>query len=136
MLTGRYRLSRGEVVDYVGQAWNHTMCVGSISNIESTISHAMIQPYAEALTSVQNAPIRHVEETGWREGNRLSWLWSASTDAANVFHIHRNRSREAFTSWIGNDTLKQGIWVADRYPVYRIIDAERLALCHARIRRD
>ena len=136
MLTGRYRLSRREVVDYVAQAWEFSISVGSISNIESTVSNALAVPYEEALASVQAAPVRHVDETGWREGNRLAWLWSASTLAASVFHIHRNRSRNTFVNWIGIETLKHGIWVADRYPVYRVIDADRLALCHAHIRRD
>jgi transposase len=136
LLTGRYRLSRREVVDYADQAWGLSISLGSVSNIEANVSKALAEPYQEALESVQQAPIRNVDETGWREKNRLAWIWSASTPMASVFHINRHRSREAFVEWIGEETLKHGIWIADRYGVYRVINEDRLALCHAHIRRD
>ena len=58
----------------------------------------------------------HADETGWKEGNKLLWLWVFVTSLTVYFKIGR-RSRETFNNVIGS--AFEGWLMSDGYNVYR-----------------
>lgn len=134
-LTGRFRLSRRELQAYASQAWGVEISLGSVCAIERSVSQALAQPYDEAWDAVRAADVRHLDETGWREKNRRSWLWAATSARATAFRIAATRGRNVVTECFG-DALERGYFVTDRYAAYKVIAMERRGVCHAHLNRD
>jgi len=75
LLSGRYRLSRREVVQLMGDVWGAEMALGSVVELEQATSAALAPVVAAAHAVAQHATVVNVDETGWREGRRKAWLW-------------------------------------------------------------
>ena len=56
-------------------------------------SRALAVSVEEARAFVVEAPVKHADETGWREARRRAWLWTVVT--ATVFMIHTRRNAVA-----------------------------------------
>lgn len=52
--------------------------IGGVSNMERRMSDALKKPYEAALTSAQSSPVLNVDETPWRLGEQLHWLWTGA----------------------------------------------------------
>ncbi len=131
-LTGRFRLSRREVVEYLDVAHGIDISLGSVHALEQATSAALERPYLEALKSVREAPVFNADETGWRKGNKLKgWLWVAVTTALAVFHVDRYRSQQAFTRFLGTP---RGVVGSDRAGAYAHL--ENRQICWSHLARD
>jgi transposase len=73
-----------------------------------------------------------VDETGWREGRRRAWLWTAVGPDATVFRIAPSRGADALEALVG-DPIGPVI-VSDRFPTYA--RAPNRQICWAHLRRD
>jgi len=135
LLTGRYRMSRREVMDYAAQVWGVKLSLGSIVGIERRIAAALAAPYAEAWEALRRASVRNVDETGWREGSSRSWLWVAVSDEATGFAIAAKRGSEVLHGLFG-ESLRSGYFGSDRWRAYNVVDMERRGICHAHLKRD
>ena len=87
LLSGRYRLSRREVVQLLGDVWGAAVALGSVVELEQATSAALAPVVAEAHTMAQHATVANVDETGWREGRRKAWLWVMVTTVLTVFRV-------------------------------------------------
>ena len=89
---------------------------GAVQNILDRMSRAIAPHYEAIAEAVRVAPVNHVDETTWKRGTTLEWLWLMCNSAAALFMVHRNRSQAAFRDLIQD---WQGILVSDGYPVYQ-----------------
>ncbi len=89
--TGVYRVSRRNVQRLMADAYGVELSLGAISNIEKTFAEALAGPHTQALEKVQRSAVTHLDETSWRERNRLAWLWTAVTKDVSVFLIRPTR---------------------------------------------
>jgi transposase len=136
MLAGRYRLSHREIKHHLGMHWNVEVGLGSIPAMLRRVSAALEAPTAEAWDEVRAAPVRYVDETGWREeGGRKAWLWVADTDRATAFRVAATRGGVVLNECFG-EALKSGVFVSDRCRSYRIINIKHRGICHAHVKRD
>lgn len=135
-LTANCRLSRRGLIAYAAESWGTNISMGSVYRIEQNVSQALALPYAQALDAVKAAPVRHVDETHWKQSGALGWLWSMGCVMATVFVIAATRAGRVFTDTMG-DALENGVFVTDRYRGYLgKIPMNRRGVCHAHLRRD
>jgi len=90
--------------------------LGTIQKVIDRTSKA-IKPLYEAIkNTARSVKTNHVDETSWKNGGNLHWLWVMANTVVVFFMIHANRSKEAFNQLI--DTWS-GILVSDDYGLYR-----------------
>jgi len=108
--------SRRAVQDFLHSVVGIPVSQGAIQNILDRVSLA-IAPHYEAIgDAVRAAPVNHVDETTWKRGKTLEWLWLMCNSAAAFFMLHSKRSTAAFRALIKD---WQGILVSDGYVVYQ-----------------
>jgi transposase len=134
MLTGRYRLSRREARQLLGELWQVQISLGGVSKLEAATFGAL-EPVVEGVAkAVREAGAVNVDETGWSEGHRRSWLWTAVTEGVSLFHIDPSRGGAVLEKLLGKDF--QGVVGTDRYSAYNRIPVAQRELCHAHLKRN
>ncbi len=78
-LAGRLGISQRDVAEVLGMLVHLDLNLGSVAALKQQVSAAVAAPVAEAQTFVQQQPAVNADETGWREGTRRMWLWTAVT---------------------------------------------------------
>lgn len=135
ILTVRYRLSKRDAQDLLGELAGVIMSLGSISDVEWYVSQALEAPVAEIQEALKQADVVGHDETGWREANQKAWLWETVNDTYAVYKIDLKRSGEVARSLLGGVNF-QGHVQSDRYKAYTCYPMERRAICHAHLARD
>jgi transposase len=130
--TGVYHLSRRTTVELLRDLVGVDLALGSIPACEQAASRALATPMAAAQAVVQQQPVAHVDETGWREGRRRAWLWVAVTATVTVFLVHARRGAVAAQLLLGPFT---GILTSDRWTAYTRWPLRHRQLCWAHLRR-
>jgi len=131
--SGVYHLSKRTTEAMMGDFFGLDMSLGSVSACEQAVSDSLCEPVAEAKGYVEAAPVKHSDETGWREGKKRAWLWSAVTSAVTVFLVHASRGGKAARELLGSFS---GILVSDRWNGYNGWKTRRRQLCWAHLIRD
>jgi transposase len=134
LLSGRYRLSRREVVQLLGDVWGAEVALGSVVELEQATSTALAPVVAEAHALAQQASAANVDETGWREGRRKAWLWVMVTALLTIFRVDRAR-----TGLVARDLLGprwRGIVGSDRFSGYAWLEVPWRQVCWAHLKRD
>ena len=134
LCTGRFRLSKRQTRDLLGDAFGVDVALGSISNLEQTVSAALAAPVEEARAFVRRQPTVHQDETGWWEGKARAWLWVATTSLVAVFSIVRSRGKEVAKQMLGEHFA--GTLVSDRWCAYNWVDVLRRQVCWAHLLRE
>jgi len=130
--TGVYHLSRRTTVDLLRDLVGVDLALGSVPACESAASRALGVPVAAAQAFVQQQPVAHVDETGWREGRRRAWLWVAVTATVTVFLVHARRGAVAAHLLLG---AFAGTLTSDRWTAYTRWAVDSRQLCWAHLRR-
>lgn len=134
LLTGRYHLSKRDVVEVMSDFFQADLSLGSVSTLEQRTSQAIEPPVNEAHQYVKQQPVVYLDETGWFEGHQRAWLWVAATAWVTVFLIRSSRGgqvvRELLTATGTN------IVVSDRWSAYNWLLPLLRQLCWAHLRRD
>jgi transposase len=134
LLSGRYRLSRREVVQLMGDVWGANVALGSVSELEQATSTALAPVVAEAQTVAQRAAATNMDETGWREGRRKAYLWVMVTALLTVFRVDRTRSGQVARELLG--PRWRGIVGSDRFSGYAWLEVPWRQVCWAHLKRD
>ena len=132
-LIGSFGLSQRNAEEVVEGLFGVPIALGAISNLECEATAALEPAYREARKAVADAPVKNVDETGWKQSGLKRWLRAAATNAATVFLIHPRRNLDALTHLLGKLT---GILVSDRWAVYDDWPEEQRQLCWAHVKRN
>jgi transposase len=103
-----------------------------VTACEQATRAALAAPVAAAQTYVQQQPVAHVDETGWREARHRAWLWVAAAAAVTVFLVQARRGAVAAQALLG---AFAGILVTDRWSAYNGWSVWRRQRCWAHLRR-
>jgi transposase len=111
LCTGAYHLSKRTTQSVLQDLFGVPLGVGTITNLEHATVQALVEPVAEARTSVQAQPAAYLDEPGWREGLPRAWLWTAVTSDVTVFVVRLSRRAtvaqellgEPFWGWLVTD---------------------------------
>ena len=134
LLTGRLRLTKRLVREFLSSVLGVEVALGSISKLERSMSAALQAPVEEAREYVREASSVNADETSWREKLKKAWLWVATTALVTVFSIHRERSGKAARQLLGEDFV--GFVGSDRWSGYNWVDIHLRQVCWAHLRRD
>jgi len=134
ILTGRFRQSRRQVVELLGELCGVKVSLGSIQSLCEETSEALETPYREAKAAVAQADMAHLDETGWKEKGKRQWLWVAVTRLATVFMVSCSRGRQALRELTGESF--EGILHSDRWGAYNMVDPIQRQICWAHLKRD
>jgi len=133
-LSGCPHVSKRGVEEICETVCQVPISLGTIANLEQEMSAALQDAHAEAQQAVQQAPVKHVDETGWKEAGAKRWLWGAATATVVCFVIHTTRGVHGLKALLGG--VFKGLFVSDRWSVYHCLAVCRRQVCWAHLKRD
>ena len=82
----------------------------------------------------RQAPVKHADETGWRNDGRSGFSWLFCTNKISIFRFRNTRSSKIPLEVLGTKKLP-GVLVVDRYNAYNKAPVT-LQYCYAHLLRD
>jgi len=134
LLTGRLRMSKRLVREFLSSVLGMEVSLGGISKLEAALSAALQRPYEEALEYVREQLHVHADETSWRQALKKAWMWVLATLLVTAFAINPRRSGEAARALLGDNPVS--FLVSDRWSGYDWTDVHLRQVCWAHPRRD
>jgi transposase len=134
LCTGAYHLSQRTTHTVLQDLFGVSLGLGTIATLEQATVRAVAEPVAEARAYVPQQPAAYLDETGWREGRRRAWWWTAVTAGVTVFVVRLSRSAA-----VAHELLGERFWgylVTDRWSAYSWYPPWRRQLCWAHLARD
>ncbi|MDB5308260.1 MAG: transposase, is66 family protein, partial [Gemmataceae bacterium] len=113
---GCHGISQRGIEEIAAAVFDAPVGLGTVANLEQEMSAALAPAHQEARAAIAAAPIKHVDETGWKQAGKTRWLWVAATATVVAFVIHPRRSWAALTRLVGE--AMAGILCSDRWCVY------------------
>lgn len=108
--------SRDTIRAFCSSVLGVRISLGTIQKLIDRAAAATLPHYEAIRDKARCAPVNHLDETSWKNGGKLHWLWVMVGPLVAFFMIHPNRSQKAFAELIG---YWNGILVSDNYAVYR-----------------
>jgi transposase len=133
-LAGCHGVSKRGVEEISTALFQAPIALGTVANLEQEMSLALAPAHQEALAAVRQAPVKHVDETGWKQAGRKRWLWAAATTNVAVFLIDVFRNVTALRKLLG-PTLS-GILCSDRWRAYDYVALLQRQVCWAHLKRN
>lgn len=133
-LSAIYRMSKRNVQRLASEYLGVKLSVGCISRLEVGMSRALCKPVEDAKALLQEQPVVHADETGWRQAGKKAWLWTAVTSVAVIFLVRFSRGADVAKEMLGEHF--SGRLVTDRWSAYRWVTLARRQLCWAHLIRD
>ena len=72
-------MSRRDITETMAAVFHTDISLRSIPTLEPVESQALTQSVADAQLYVQPPAAMNVDETGWREQAKRTWLWVGAT---------------------------------------------------------
>lgn len=132
MLVGVYRLSRRAAQALLAEMLGVRMSLGAISNCERRASSAIESADAEAAERAQQAAIKHIDATSWRQTGLYMHVWTLVTAVATVFRITADGTGDTVRTVLGRI---KGYLVSDRASAFSFLKMHRRQICWAHLMR-
>jgi transposase len=131
---GSHGVSKRGIEEIAVEMFHAPVALGTVANLEQEVSAALAPSHQEAVAAIVAAPVKHLDETGWKQGGKKRWLWAAATAAVVAFVIQPRRNLAALKRLVG-ETMS-GILCSDRWCVYDEWPVLRRQLCWAHLKRN
>ena len=96
------------------------LSLGSVTALQGQLGEALASPHQEIAEAVQPAPVKNVDETGWKQAGKKRWLWTAVTGTAALLPSSTSgRGAEGLKALLG-ETIG-GLVCSDRWSAYHLI---------------
>jgi transposase len=124
----RMRLSRARIQEFLHDWLGLELGVATINQCIHEAGRA-VDPVVqgEVLRAVREADLLHADETSWKEGGRLLWLWVFTCASATLFTVGK-RTRAVLERVLG-ETFDHWL-MSDGYWAYRDYDWRLRCLAH------
>jgi transposase len=133
-LSGCQHLSQRGLEEVTETLFGVPVSLGSINALQEQMSQALAQPHQEIAQVVQQAEVKHVDETGWKQAGQRRWLWTAVSASAVYFLIQVGRGAKALGSLLGEAI--RGVLCSDRWSAYQAVPLAKRQICWAHLKRD
>jgi transposase len=133
-LSGSPHVSKRGLEEICETVFQVPMSLGTIGNLEQEMSAALQTAHAAAQQVVQQARVKYVDETGWKQAGAKRWLWGAATATVVCFVIHATRGWQGLHALVGGKL--KGLFVSDRWSAYHCLAVRHRQLCWAHLKRD
>jgi transposase len=117
MLNKRMGLSYGKVAEVMGSLFGLQVSRGGWSQALHRVAKKAEPTYQKLIEQVRGSPSVTPDETGWKVGGRLQWMWVYCSEQVTVYSIQPGRGLEQATVVLGQDYA--GFLVHDGWRVYR-----------------
>lgn len=85
-LVGGHGVSKRGVEEIARDVFGAPIALGTVANLEQETSAALAPAYQQAIAAVREAPVKNVDETGWKQNGKKRWLWLAATAGGRFRH--------------------------------------------------
>lgn len=109
---------------------NLSTLLSSLHRLRELFKPAM----SHLLADYQCSPVKHADETGWRNNGHNGYAWLFSSKDTALFRLRMTRSGSVAQEVLGNKPLP-GVLVVDRYQGYNKAPCE-IQYCQAHLLRD
>jgi len=133
-LSGSPHVSKRGLEEIADALFQAPIALGTVSNLEAEMSAALQPAHAQAQQAVRDAPVKNIDETGWKQAGKKRWLWLATTASVACFLIHTGRGAAGLLALLGGKI--KGIVISDRWSVYDRIALRCRQICWAHLKRD
>lgn len=134
VLSGVHGMSKRGIEELIEQTLDVSIALGTIANREQELSAALAAAHEEVRQAVADAPVKHVDETGWKQAGKKRWLWVVAIPSAVYFLIHPRRNLEALKRAAGEKL--GGLLCSDRWCVYDEWPDGKRQVCWAHVKRN
>ena len=110
-------LPYGKTATVLQQAFGLQVSRGGLCQALDRVAHKAEPTYEALIEEVRGSPSVTPDETGWRVGGKLWWMWAFSTSQVTVYSIQPGRGFEQAATVLGADFA--GFLVRDGWSVYR-----------------
>lgn len=129
-MTGRLRVARRSVVEFLGDVLHTKLCLGTVSQAEEKVSEAIAAPVAEAFEHVAAAAVKHTDATGWKQCGAARTLWTIATTMVTVFAVTPDATLQGLR---GLFKKIRGILVSDRGKQFGFWAMDKRQICWAHL---
>ncbi len=133
-LSGSQHLSQRGLEETTEALFEVPVSLGSVGALQEELSQALAPPHEEIAEAVQQAEVKHVDETGWKQAGQKRWLWAAVTTGAVYFLVQVGRGAKALRGLLG--AAFRGVVCSDRWSAYQAIPLDQRQICWAHLKRD
>jgi len=126
--------SRRAVAEVVGQTLGCPIALGSIIAREAELTDALAQPYQALVSQLSTAPVKYVDETGWKLHGASRTLFVAAAEHEALFKVEATRTRPALMRLLDEQSI--GVICTDRCGIYDAWPLDKRQLCWAHLKRD
>jgi len=133
-LSGNQHLSQRGLEETAEALFEVPVSLGSVNALQGELSQALALPHQEIAVVVQQALVKHVDETGWKQAGQRRWLWTAVSVSAVYFLVQIGRGAKALRNLLG--ALFQGVICSDRWSAYQAVPLAQRQICWAHLKRD
>jgi hypothetical protein len=123
-----YGITMGRITEMTG------ISLGTVIDIFHRLGR-YFEPLMEALKEAyRTAPVKHADETGWRNDGQNGYAWLFCTVTLSIFLFKNTRSSSVPKGIFGSEVLP-GVLVVDRYNGYNKAPL-KIQYCYAHLLRD
>ncbi len=110
-------LSYGKTAALLQTVFGLPVSRGGLAQALARVAGKAEPTYQQLVKQIRGAPSVTPDETGWKVGGKLWWMWAFSSDQLTVYSIQPGRGYEQATAILG--TGFDGFLVRDGWAVYR-----------------
>jgi transposase len=110
-------LPYGKTTTVLEQAFGLRVSRGGLCQAMARVANKAEPTYEALVKQVRGSPSVTPDETGWRVGGELWWMWAFSTSQVTVYSIQPGRGFEQAAAVLGADFA--GFLVRDGWSIYR-----------------
>lgn len=117
LLHKHYGVSLDKITTLLHERFGLSVTPGGLVHVLHRAARVAAPTYAALCDQVRGSPVVSPDETGWRVGAVLHWLWAFTTPDTTVYAIRPGRSFADASSMLGVDF--GGVLVRDGWAPYR-----------------
>lgn len=107
---------------------------GSLVEIFHRLAHRLAAVPERLIQQYRLAPVKHADETGWRNNGQNGYVWLFATEQISIFQFRATRSGRVPKAVFGEKRLP-GVLVVDRYAGYNTMPCA-IQYCYEHLRRE
>lgn len=133
-MNGVCHTSISKIASFFTEVFDTPVSRATLWGIRPKVAESLQYSTACVYQEVRVAPVKGMDETGWKHAGKREYLWTIATEAAAFYAILPTRSRQAAVALLGKDPV--GLIMTDGYAVYDFIPEDQHGRCTAHLKRD
>ena len=117
VLNKQLGLPYGKTAAVLEQGWGLRVSRGGLCQALARLAHKAKPTYEKLVHRIRGSPSVTPDETGWKVGGQLWWMWAFSSPEVTVYAIQPGRGFEQAAAVLGEQFA--GFLVRDGWSVYR-----------------